>query len=99
MPRIVRAMVESLPPGKTAFYPEQLDVSFSFVPRMCAVRNCAICIFGGGVSTLCHRKRGLHCPVTLAACGYLHPCEPRACPFKRDALRGSCRSGIAETDS
>ncbi len=94
MARIARAIHDSMPPGKTDFYPEQLDISFSFVPRMCAARNCEICLFGGGISKLCHRKRGIHCPVTFAACGYIHPCEPNTCNFKQDKLRGTCRSAI-----
>ncbi len=94
MARTIREIHNVLPRNKTTFYPEQLDVTFSFVPRMCAVRNCNICLFGGGISRLCHKKAGLLCPVTLAACGYTHPCSPKVCTFKLDRVKALCQSRI-----
>ena len=43
---------------------------------------------------LCHNQSGLHCPVTLAACGYIHPCpcDPSTCVFKRDDVKGICKN-------
>lgn len=95
-PRTVREIYNAMPPGQTTFYPEQLDVTFDFVPRMCDKRNCHICMFGNGISKLCHQKSGLYCPVTLAACGYIHPCEPNNCIFKINAVAGVCANDIAK---
>lgn len=94
MPQTVRAIHDMMPAGKTNFYPEQLDVTFDFVPRMCDMRNCHICMFGQGVARLCHGKPDLYCPVTLAACGYVHPCDPANCTFKGNVVAGLCRSAI-----
>lgn len=99
MPRTVRAIHEGMPPGRTAFYPEQLDVTFDFVPRMCDTRNCQICMFGAGVAKLCHQHPGLYCPVTLAACGYVHPCNPVDCAFKSDAVHDTCHSQVQQGEA
>jgi hypothetical protein len=94
MPRTVRSIYEQVRGQGTTFYPEQLDVTFDFVPRMCDRRMCRICIFGDGISRLCHQKRDLFCPVTLAACGYVHPCNPNKCPVKDDGVKGVCANSI-----
>jgi hypothetical protein len=96
MPRIVRKIHDQLRDGKATFYPEQLDVTFDFVPRMCAKLQCHRCVFGGGIDKLCHRQRGLYCPVILAACGYFFPCKPDNCIFKSDSVRRVCQSSIAK---
>jgi len=98
MPRTVRGIydiLETESPG-TSFYPEQLDVTFDFVPRMCARLQCHRCIFGGGIEIekMCHQQSGFSCPVTLAACGYFYPCNPDNCAFKSDSVRGVCQSSI-----
>ena len=83
MPRTVREMYNLLADDlHGTFYPEQLDVTFDFVPRMCERQMCHVCIFGGGVSRLCHRQTGLLCPVPLVACGYQHACDPDDCASK-----------------
>ena len=92
MPRTVRRIDDEI--KGTAFYPEQLDVTFDFVPRMCSKRSCPYCFFGGGIQRLCHQKKGLLCPVTLATCGYEHTCEPDGCPFKVNALAGACKKAV-----
>jgi hypothetical protein len=93
---IYTQMLTNPPPP---FYPEQLDVTFDFAPRMCGTRNCRICMFGGGVAKLCHQKRHLNCPVALITCGYVHPCEPSDCLFKTDTVRGICRNQVVEAGS
>jgi hypothetical protein len=97
MPRTVRAIYDAMPPGMTTFYPEQLDVTFDFVPRMCATKNCHICVFGAGTSRLCHGRAGLYCSVTLAACGYVHSCNPKACSFRSDSVKGICKKALLTT--
>jgi hypothetical protein len=96
MPRTIRAIHTQMAGPKAAFYPEQLDVTFDFVPRMCANLQCHRCVFGGGIDKLCHQQRGLYCPVILAACGYFSPCDPDNCTFKSDSVRGLCQSSIAK---
>ena len=95
MPRTLRAIYDQLKGQGTTFYPEQLDVTFDFVPRMCNRRMCYICMFGAGVARLCHQQRDLYCPVTLAACGYVHPCNPDQCAFKANAVAGVCESAVS----
>jgi hypothetical protein len=95
MPRTIREIYKDLRDENATFYPEQLDVTFDFVPRMCDRLKCHFCIFGGGIEKQCHQQRGLYCPVTLAACGYFYPCKPDHCAFKSISVRGFCQSPIA----
>ena len=92
MPRTVREVYAEL--SNTHFYPEQLDVTFDFVPRMCSKRSCGYCFFGGGTQRLCHQRKDLLCPVTLATCGYEHTCDPDGCPFKANTLAGTCKKAV-----
>ena len=72
------------------YYPELLDFSFDFVPRMCSNSSnvinksmCKICIFGKkGMMELCHQDSKKLCPITMIICGYIHKCEPEGCPIK-----------------
>ena len=92
MPRTVREVHQALKSElHGAFYPEQLDVTFDFVPRMCQRQMCHVCLFGGGVAHLCHRQPDLLCAVPLIACGYQHRCQPDLCAFKTDAVKGICQ--------
>ena len=100
MPRTIRKIynIHKMEGQGASFYPEQLDVTFDFVPRMCARLQCHHCIFGGGIKIekMCHQQSGFSCPVTLAACGYFYPCNPDNCAFKSDSVRGVCESSIAK---
>jgi hypothetical protein len=96
MPRTIHAIHTQMAGPNATFYPEQLDVTFDFVPRMCAKLQCHRCVFGGGINKLCHQQPGLYCPVILAACGYFFPCDPDNCVFKLDSVRGLCQSSIAK---
>jgi hypothetical protein len=88
MPQTVRAVYDAMDGSiPSNCYPEQLDVTFSFVPRMCDSQMCEICLFGGGIREICHRQPGLLCPVTLVACGYKHKCNPDQCVLKGDRPR------------
>jgi hypothetical protein len=95
-PYTVRLVYEQMKKqGAVVFYPEQLDVTFDFVPRMCQRNMCDVCCFGAGISTLCHARQGLLCPIALAACGYRHECRPNDCRLKEDGARGLCHSSTA----
>jgi hypothetical protein len=98
MPRTIREIHShrQMVDQNVTFYPEQLDVTFDFVPRMCDKLQCHHCIFGGGISKLCHPQRDFYCPVTLAACGYFFMCDPDNCAFKSDSVRDVCKSSIAK---
>jgi len=96
MPRAIRHVYELLrDTGELRFYPEQLDVSFDFVPRMCERRNCDICLFGSGVGSICHRQVGQLCGVVLASCGYRHRCTGDGCMLSQDRVAGHCASSLA----
>lgn len=93
-PQLARAMhtglVELGYGSRLTFYPEQLDVTFDFVPRMCEVRACAVCPFGGGIAESCHGQSDLLCPVLLQSCGYRFRCDPSLCTLRADSARGAC---------
>ncbi len=93
MPKTVRGIFHSLDrEDKLDFHPEQLDVTFDFVPRMCERNMCDVCLFGKGILLTCHKKKGTLCSVTLLACGYKHPCLPSECYFKDDKGKELCKS-------
>ncbi len=93
-PRTVRAIFELLEGTAGTFYPEQMDVTFSFVPRMRSRRDegaCRFCFFGGGITELCHERSGKICSPALAATGFIHHCQPRECRMKNIQASGICR--------
>jgi hypothetical protein len=95
MPQTIRRIYDILVEEKeVAFYPEQLDVTFDFVPRMCERSMCRVCLFGDGVTELCHQQPDYFCPVALVTCGYTHKCSPDTCGLKEDWVRGSCESPV-----
>jgi len=60
-------------------YPEQFDVTFDFVPRMCESDNCAICPIGmietsNSFEKVCHKNKEMYCPVVLVGCNYKNDC-------------------------
>jgi len=96
MPHTVRLVYDQMKKqGDVLFYPEQLDVTFDFVPRMCQRNMCDVCCFGAGIGKVCHAQQGLLCPVVLASCGYRHECRPGDCWLKQDAAKGLCFSSTA----
>jgi hypothetical protein len=98
MPRTIRMVYVLLKrQGPVMFYPEQMDVTFDFVPRMCERTMCDVCLFGAGINKTCHRQEGLLCPVVLTACGYRHTCRPKECQLKQDEARGLCLSAAIRT--
>jgi len=93
MPRTVREIyvyINNL--REINFYPEQLDVTFDFVPRMCVKDMCDICLFGDGIEKACHQKADLFCPVLLYTCGYRYICYPESCIIKKNLVKGFCKS-------
>ncbi|MFO7957388.1 MAG: hypothetical protein R6X33_09835 [Candidatus Brocadiia bacterium] len=95
MPRTIREVYDRLAAeDEIGFYPEQLDVTFDFVPRMCEQQMCRACPFGAGVAQLCHEDREVWCPVVLSCCGYTVRCEPNSCTLRDDAVLGLCQNAL-----
>ena len=79
-------------------YPEQFDVSFDFVPRMCENNNCDICLFANLNETtkkkynkekalaLCVNDSEKYCPLMILYCGYLYKCNGEKC-LMRECLQ------------
>jgi len=104
MPQVIRALYEELNKGEMedetaarcgSFYPEQMDVTFDFIPRMCANDMCQICLFGAGIEKACHQKEGFLCPVVLVSCGYTYECEPSStCTLKENSVGNFCKKQV-----
>ncbi|AEI15424.1 hypothetical protein Flexsi_1786 [Flexistipes sinusarabici DSM 4947] len=67
-------------------YPEQFDVTFDFVPRMCSMKKCNICPINvlktgeyGDFFKTCVRNKDLFCTVALINCGYNYNCIGEQC--------------------
>ena len=98
-PLIARLMYEKIKGVNPDYYPERLDVSFDFAPRMC--NQCdegryKICPFGMGSLDLCYEDEGYssgkYCPVQFSTCGYLNECDPTNCPIKKGIGKGLCNN-------
>lgn len=68
-------------------YPEQFDITFDFVSRMCVPDNCDICAYGilngrcNKFNLICTKDKQKYCPVTLISCGYKFICDGDSCPL------------------
>jgi len=63
-------------------YPEQFDITFDFVPRMCEKNNCDICPLNAyneyqSFSKICINQCKKYCTVALYACNYKNNCIGR----------------------
>ncbi len=94
MPTIVRNIYEQVKNDQKIkyFYPEQFDVTFDFVPRMCEKELCNICIFSKeGPDLICCPNDSTYCYAVLISCGYLARCSKKDCVIKKGISRGLCR--------
>jgi len=61
-------------------YPEQFDITFDFVPRMCELDNCDLCpvnkIYNkqNNFNKICVKNTTMYCPVVLVGCNYKNKC-------------------------
>jgi hypothetical protein len=97
MPRIIRELYSQLNSKKEIgdFYPEQFDITFDFVPRMCEKKLCNVCLFGkNGVESICIPTEDKYCPVALLSCGYIFKCKSDGCILKDGISRGICKGGL-----
>jgi hypothetical protein len=79
------------------FYPEQFDITFDFVRKMCEENLCNICLFGEkGIELICVPNEK-YCTVALVTCGYLAPCDGESCIIRKENLgRGICNVKVKE---
>jgi len=62
-------------------YPEQFDITFDFVPRMCELDNCHLCPIykidnkENDFNKICLRNEEFYCPVVLIGCNYKNHCK------------------------
>ena len=97
MPKIIRELYDQLKNNEEVkdFYPEQFDVTFDFVPRMCNKKLCNVCLFGNnGVEPICIPTDDKYCPVALVSCGYIATCKEDDCILKDGIGKGICRGGL-----
>jgi hypothetical protein len=96
MPKIIRKIYDQFKDSENIefFYPEQFDITFDFVPRMCNKKLCDICIFGpNGAGSICIPSSDKYCPVSLVSCGYKTKCTGNTedCLIKDDLCKGICK--------
>ena len=98
MSRVVRQLydrLKELDEDVSGFYPEQFDVTFDFVSRMCEKRLCDFCPFSEkgmkSISKICNPSKDKYCPVALFTCGYFAECEEKGCAIKDGVGKGICQ--------
>lgn len=62
-------------------YPEQFDITFDFVQRMCDLSNCKLCPIykidnkDNDFNKICLQNEQMYCPITLVSCNYKNNCK------------------------
>jgi len=77
-------------------YPEQFDITFDFVPRMCENNNCDICPIGlikgnknSNFEKTCVVDTKYYCPVALTNCNYKIECLGKECELLKNTMPNS----------
>ncbi len=77
-------------------YPEQFDITFDFVPRMCEDNNCDICPIGllkgkrnSKFDKICVIDTKYYCPVALTNCNYKIDCFGEKCELIKNTMPNS----------
>lgn len=97
MPKIIREIYNRLKNDEDIedFYPEQFDITFDFVPRMCNRKLCDVCLFGeNGIDFICIPTKDKYCPVALLICGYIAKCKEEGCIIKEGVSKGICKGEL-----
>ncbi len=97
MPQVVRDIYNQLKDDEDIkdFYPEQFDITFDFVPRMCNKKLCNVCLFGkNGVDLICIPTKDKYCPVALLSCGYIAKCKEEECIIRQGISKGICKGEL-----
>lgn len=92
--KVVRDLWEKIKSKCPESYPEQLDITFDFVPRMCDKKFCEICPFGpNGAKSICIPSEDKYCPVALISCGYIVKCTGNQgeCIIKEGTGKETCK--------
>jgi len=89
MSEYLRALFDQYEENISEGYPEQFDITFDIVPRMCKNKFCEICPYGlldngdpYGIleaeglkfKKICHGDKNKYCPVMLVSCNYMKDC-------------------------
>lgn len=70
-------------------YPEQFDITFDLVPKMCEQDRCEMCPYGllngkaKEFEKICVRDEKYYCPVLLVSCGYKMQCLGAECRLQK----------------
>jgi len=81
--KILREIYKKMKPS--VGYPEQFDITFDLVPRMCEKDNCDICPYGivngknKKFEKICIKDTLYYCPVLLTSCNYRMECKGANC--------------------
>jgi len=74
-------------------YPEQFDITFDFVPRMCESNNCDVCPIGllkgnqnSNFKKTCVNNDNLYCSVALINCNYKVYCFGNECKLIKNVM-------------
>lgn len=100
MPDIVRELYAQIKGNKAlnGFYPEQFDITFDFVPRMCNKKMCDVCPFSkSGVEYTCVPTKDKYCPIVLFTCGYIAKCSEQNCILKEGISKGICKGATGRS--
>ena len=99
MSKVIREVYEKIKDCEEIadFYPEQFDITFDFVPRMCNKKLCNVCPFGqNGVELICIPTEDKYCPIALLSCGYMAKCEGEKgnCILRKGVGKGICKGRL-----
>jgi len=99
MPKVIREIYKKIKDCEEIadFYPEQFDITFDFVPRMCNKKLCDVCLFGqNGVELICIPTEDKYCPVALLSCGYFAKCEGKKgnCILRKGVGKEICKGRL-----
>lgn len=74
------------------YYPEQFDITFDFVQRMCSQNKCSECVLGvvnknkdtdvNKVEKICVENDKKYCSIIFSHAGYLVNCAPDKCKIR-----------------
>ena len=86
LPKLLRKIFNENHQAIKEGYPEQFDITFDFVPRMCDMdSNCSICPYallrGNAIdfSKVCIADRSKYCPIMYISCNYKMMCLGKDC--------------------
>ena len=89
--KLLKAVIEQNEELKV-YYPEQFDITFGFVQRMCSQNKCSECVLGvvnknkdtdvNKVEKICVENDKKYCSIIFSHAGYLVNCAPDKCKIR-----------------